>query len=113
MAAVTSTLKQSVAIFYQRFNTKWANEFKLSYLFLQQVDLLFTVYAMSHGALELNPFVRMILSSLPLIFLFKLLIPLLIVYLVPGGLLMPGIVVQLIVLVWNVKELGAANLLTR
>jgi hypothetical protein len=111
MAAVTSSLRQKFAIFNQRFNTKWANEFKLSYLFLQQIDLIFTVYAMSHGAQELNPLVRMILGSLPLIFLVKLLVPLLIVYLVPGGLLLPCIACQVFVLVWNIRELGAANLL--
>ena len=112
MAISINPLKQSLQLLNKHFNTRWANEFKLSYLFLQQVDLIFTVYAMSHGAMELNPILRVILSSIPLIFLFKLLIPLLMVYLIPGGLLVPGIVFQAIVLIWNVKELWAANLLT-
>jgi len=109
MAVSNNQLRQHLILLNKRFNSRWATELKLTYLFLQQVDLILTVYALSHGATELNPLLRVILTSLPIVLVFKLLIPLLMVYLVPGLLLIPGIVFQFIVLIWNVKELFAAR----
>lgn len=79
--------------------------FKLTYLSLHLVDLVLTVAAAHYGFPELNPFMRASLSSPSQLAIFKFGIPLLISWLVPGKFLIPGIVLLLGIVGWNVKEL--------
>ena len=79
--------------------------FKLIYLSLHLVDLVLTVTAAHYGFPELNPFMRASLSSPSQLAIFKFGIPLLISWLVPGKLLIPGIVLLFGIVGWNVKEL--------
>jgi len=78
---------------------------KLSYLSLQQVDLVLTVLAVSLGFSELNPFMKGLLSVPLQLLLFKSVIPLLIAWFVPGRFLIPAIALIAGIVGWNVKEL--------
>ncbi len=79
--------------------------FKFSYLFLQMVDLGLTLTAANSGFPELNPFMRASLDSFTQLAIFKFVIPLLICWLIPGKLLIPGIALLFGIVGWNVKEL--------
>ena len=78
---------------------------KASYIFLHQLDLILSVFAVSVGLHELNPIIRSLLASPLQLVVVKLAIPLLIVWFVPGKLLIPAIVLLSLVICWNVKEL--------
>ena len=78
---------------------------KASYIFLHQLDLVSTVFAVSIGLSELNPVMRSLLTTPLLLVTIKLVIPLLIVWLIPSKLLIPAIVFLSLVVCWNVKEL--------
>jgi hypothetical protein len=107
MAVALSQIRDRYTTLNNRFNTRWGSWFKLSYLFLQQVDLVLTIYAMSIGAMELNPLLRIVLGSLPLVLVFKVAIPVAMVYFIPGALLIPGILIQGAVIAWNIHQLLA------
>jgi hypothetical protein len=78
---------------------------KLIFVGLNLVDLVLTLFAISIGLKELNPFL-ITLSSNPFQMLFiKLLLPLFFAWLSPGKLLIPSIAFLTLVLGWNVKEL--------
>ena len=83
----------------------WNLWLKLSYLSLQLIDLGLTLLAVNLGFLELNPFIRGILTTPMQLAMMKLFIPFLIVCLVPGKLLVPGIALLSVVVAWNIKEL--------
>ena len=79
--------------------------FRVAYLSLQLVDLGLTLMASYCGFEELNPFVRASLASPYQIYIFKLGIPLVIAWFVPGKLLIPAIILLGGVVGWNIKEL--------
>jgi len=78
---------------------------RVSYLLLQQLDLVLTLVAISLGLSELNPLMRNMLTSLPQLLVAKVAIPLLIAWRVPSKLLIPAILLLAVVVGWNVKEL--------
>jgi hypothetical protein len=78
---------------------------KASFILLCQFDLVLTVLAMHLGFSELNPFIKYMVNIPALLLVFKLAIPLLIAWLVPGKLLLPSIAVLMLALIWNLKEL--------
>jgi hypothetical protein len=83
----------------------WNIGLKLSYLSLQVVDLGLTLLAMNLGYQELNPFVRGLQDAPFQLFLIKMFIPALIAWLLPGKFLIPGIMLLVMIIGWNVKEL--------
>ena len=78
---------------------------KLSYLSLQLIDLGLTLLAVNLGFLELNPFIRGMLTTPLQLAMMKLVIPFLLIWLVPGRFLVPGIALLSVVVAWNIKEL--------
>lgn len=78
---------------------------KLSFVFLQQLDLLLTTLAVSHGAIELNPLIRNMLGDPALLLLAKGVLPALIAWLTPGRLLLPATFVTALMVAWNVGQL--------
>ncbi len=78
---------------------------KASFVLLNQFDLLLTLLAVSIGLHELNPFMRLILTSPVQAMLFKIAIPLVVAWLIPGKLLLPAVVLLCFVVGWDVKEL--------
>ena len=79
---------------------------KLSFVALNCVDLVLTVLAMNRGLQEMNPLMEgwMFQSPLALI-LVKLVFPAIIAWLIPGKLLLPGIIFLSLVVLWYIKEL--------
>lgn len=78
---------------------------KAWYILLQQVDLALTALAMSLGLWEHNPVMRSLLATPIQLVTVKMVIPLLIVWLVPGKLLVPALLFLGLVVGWNIKEL--------
>ena len=78
---------------------------KISYVLLHQVDLILTLFAVSVGLSELNPVMRNLLDSPIQLLVVKLVIPVLIVWLLPGKFLIPALVLIVLVVIWNVKEI--------
>ena len=108
----------SIAMVWQRniisrYSSRWKHDRKYrrdvavraSYVVLQQIDLLLTVLAVSHGLHELNPFMRSLLGNPLQLVLIKLVIPVCIACFIPGRLLIPAISLLSIVIIWNIKEL--------
>lgn len=83
----------------------WNISLKLAYLSLQVIDLGLTLMAMDRGYNELNPFVRGLQDAPAHLFLIKMFIPALIAWLIPGKFLVPAILLLLLIIGWNVKEL--------
>jgi hypothetical protein len=79
--------------------------FKVLYLSLQVFDLGLTLMAAYFGFSELNPLMKALLASPLQLATFKLIIPFLIVWLLPGKFLIPAIALLAAVIGWNVKEL--------
>ncbi len=78
---------------------------KVSFVLLNQVDLVLTLLAMSCGLAELNPMIRHLVAVPALLLTVKVAVPLLIAWLVPGKLLLPSVILLSLVVGWNVKEL--------
>ena len=78
---------------------------KISFVLLNQLDLVLTVLAINLGFSELNPLIRYLLSMPIMLLIVKFAIPLLIAWLIPGRLLLPAILLLSLVVVWNVKEI--------
>ena len=78
---------------------------RVSYVLLHQIDLILTVFAVSSGFTELNPVMRSLLASPVQLAIFKVGIPLLIAWLLPGRLLVPAIALMVLIVSWNIKEL--------
>ena len=78
---------------------------KVSFVLLNQLDLVLTVVALCIGLQELNPIMRSAATSPLQLVLLKLALPLLIAWLVPGKLLLPAIALLAFVVGWDVKEL--------
>ena len=77
----------------------------VGYVFLQLLDLMLSILAMWLGLSEVNPFMRNLLATPVQLLTVKLAIPLLVVWLVPGKLLIPAILFLSLVVGWNIKEL--------
>jgi hypothetical protein len=80
---------------------------KMAFILLSQADLALTIAAVNMGFTELNPLVVFLLDMPALLLLFKLVIPLLIAWLVPGRLLWPSVGLLGLVVIWNTRELLA------
>ena len=78
---------------------------KVSFILLNQADLVLTVLAVSYGFYELNPVMRYLVTMPVMLLVFKLAIPLLIAWLAPGRFLLPAIALLSVVVCWNIKEL--------
>ena len=78
---------------------------RVGYVFLHQLDLILTLYAVSAGLSELNPIMRSMLAAPVLLVAVKLVIPVLIAWLVPSKLLLPAFALLSLVVIWNIKEL--------
>jgi len=78
---------------------------RASYVLLSQLDLILTILAVSLGLSELNPVMRHLLSALPQLLVVKLAVPLLIAWFIPSKLLIPAIILLVMVVGWDVKEL--------
>ena len=78
---------------------------RVAYVVLQQADLLMTRFAISSGFEELNPVMRSLFETPAQLLLFKLVIPVIIAALVPAKLLLPALMLLLMIIVWNLKEL--------
>ena len=78
---------------------------RVAYVVLQQADLLLTKFAISSGFEELNPVIRGSIDTPAHLLLYKLIIPIIIASLVPARLLLPALLLLLMVIVWNLKEL--------
>ena len=98
------TLWDSVATFKRGVREK------VSFVLLNQLDLVLTVVALSFGFHELNPLMRSWAASPVQLLLFKFAIPLAIAWLVPGKLLVPAIALLVFIVGWDVKELLVALL---
>ena len=96
---MTANLWDSAATFRQ------CTTEKVSFVLLNQFDLTLSVLAIYLGFTELNPFMRHLINLPILLLIFKLAIPLLLAWLIPGKLLLPSIALLALVIVWNVKEL--------
>ncbi|MFA4835813.1 MAG: DUF5658 family protein [Dehalococcoidia bacterium] len=78
---------------------------KLSFIFLMCLDAVLTLWAMSLGLYELNPYFQGLLENPPLLFFTKVIFPCFIAWLVPGKLLLPATIFMLFVIGWNTREL--------
>jgi hypothetical protein len=78
---------------------------KVSFILLNQFDLILTVVAVYFGFSELNPLMRFVVNIPVLLLVIKIALPLLIAWLVPGKLLWPSIALYAFIIIWNVKEL--------
>jgi hypothetical protein len=88
-----------------RDTSPWDFYLKILYMFLQLVDLGLTLMAAQLGFPELNPYIRMALSSPLAMFVIKAVIPLIICWMVPGRYLIPAIALLFGVLAWNLQQL--------
>jgi hypothetical protein len=78
---------------------------RVAYVVLQQADLLLTKFAISSGFEELNPVIGGSIDTPVQLLLYKLIIPVIIAVFVPAKLLLPALVLLLMVIGWNIKEL--------
>jgi hypothetical protein len=78
---------------------------KVVFLSLQLIDLVLTALAARYGWLELNPVMKASVDSTYKLALFKFGVPILISWFVPGRWLIPAILLLLMVLGWNVREM--------
>jgi hypothetical protein len=78
---------------------------RIVFLSLQMLDLVLTALAARYGWIELNPVMKASMDSTYKLAIFKFVIPVAISFFVPGRWLLPAIMLLLMVLGWNVKEL--------
>ena len=79
---------------------------KVLYLGLQVADLVMTIIAIRFGAVELNPMMRAALHSPLQLTVLKGGLPLWFVWVLPGRILFPAIILLLFVVGWDIKELA-------
>ncbi|MDD5189624.1 MAG: DUF5658 family protein [Dehalococcoidales bacterium] len=75
------------------------------FLMLQQVDLALTLFAVSQGLTERNPFMAGLLQLPLLLIIMKQIIPLLIAWFVPYRILLPAIGFLILLTIWNAVQL--------
>ena len=78
---------------------------KTSFVVLNQVDLVLTLFAISLGLTELNPLMRYLVAVPLLLVVVKCAVPLMIAWFIPGKLLLPAIILLALIVGWNVKEM--------
>ena len=78
---------------------------KISFVLLNQLDLVLSIFAIYLGLTELNPLIRHLVTMPLMLLIVKFAIPLLIAWLIPGKLLLPAIIFLSLVVSWNIKEL--------
>jgi len=78
---------------------------RASYVILQVLDFFLTIFAMTIGMAELNPLMNSLLASPAQLLSFKLALPLIIAWFIPGKLLIPAIIFLAMVVGWDIKEL--------
>lgn len=78
---------------------------RFAYLLVQLIDLGLTHVAVNMGLTELNPLLNGILGSPFKLLAVKFLIPLLIAVLVPGKLLIPGILFLVLIVILDIQQL--------
>jgi len=78
---------------------------KLAFIILNLLDLGLTLFALSIGAQELNPLMRIVVNSPVMLYSAKLAMPLLLAWLLPGKLLWPSIALLTFVIGWDTREL--------
>ncbi len=78
---------------------------KLSYIFLELLDLNLTCLAFSLGLKELNPLLLFASHSPFLLVLLKVVLPIFIAWLIPRKLLWPSIAFVAFVVFWDLKEI--------
>ena len=78
---------------------------KISFVLLNQFDLVLTILAIYLGLAELNPLIRHLVNMPILLLMVKCAIPILIAWFIPGKLLLPSIALLSLVIIWNIKEL--------
>jgi hypothetical protein len=78
---------------------------KLTFIFLNMIDLVLTLFAMNVGANELNPFMRNAFGVPYLSYFIKLAFPVFLAWLLPGKLLLPSIYLLVFITVWNATQL--------
>lgn len=100
-----AVLRTAVIRYFSVAELKKGLSLRVAYVLLQQADLLLTKFAISSGFEELNPVIRGSLDTPAQLLLFKIIIPLIIACLVPAKLLLPALVLLLMVIAWNLKEL--------
>lgn len=83
---------------------------KVSFVLLNQVDFVLTVFALSLGLHEVNPLIQGLAAFPFSLLLVKLAIPLAIAWLVPGRLLLPAIALLALVVGWDIRGLLVALL---
>lgn len=88
-------------------NNKYFSSFniKISYVWLHLVDLILTNIGISLGLSEINMWMKNLLTSPWQLLTFKLAIPIFIAWLVPGKFLVPAVLLLLMVVCWDIKEL--------
>jgi hypothetical protein len=79
---------------------------KLSFIILNVMDLGLTLFALSQGAVELNPLMRSVVTSPWQLISAKLILPFFLAWLLPGKLLWPSIALLTFVVGWDIRELA-------
>jgi hypothetical protein len=82
-------------------------QYKLTYLLLQQIDLIMTMFAIPIGFSEMNPVMRHALASPLQMITLKTIVPLIVVLLIPPRWLIPAICVIAFVVMWDCRQLLA------
>ena len=98
-------IRQFRFAFRSSSDCRWGMTLKISYISLQLIDLVLTIFARSLGLHELNPLINSLLDTPLQLLGFKLAIPLLIVWLVPGKLLIPAVLFIAMIVGLDIKEL--------
>ncbi|MDD5190750.1 MAG: DUF5658 family protein [Dehalococcoidales bacterium] len=78
---------------------------KVTYVVFQQMDLFMTVFAISRGSTELNPFMRSLLANPFQLVTIKIIIPVILAWVVPGKFLLPALLFILFVNALNTFQL--------
>lgn len=88
-------------------NNKYLSSFniKISYVWLHLMDLILTNIGISLGLSEINMWMKNLLTAPWQLLTFKLAIPILIAWLVPSKFLVPAVLLLLMVVCWDIKEL--------
>ena len=84
----------------------WDVYIRLGYVLAQQLDLAMTLFAVSRGYTELNPFMKGMLNSPPQLIAFKLIIPMLIAWLIPPKYILPGLLFMLLINIISALQLA-------
>lgn len=101
MALLWSEIRRYFSL--EGFKKGWS--LRVAYVMLQLADFLMTQFAVQAGFEELNPLMRGLLDNPLQLAMFKLIIPLAIALLVPARLLLPAMILLLLIIGFNVKEL--------